>query len=79
MMQVPSYARLVAEAPLELTVTGIAGLEDLDRDGLPVPNVMAGEYPGEPALANQAFKLVGAKSVAYEIFRFARHGRTLQD
>jgi len=57
---------LVPEPALELQVAGVAGLQDLDRDGCPV-QFPTDEHPCEPTLAEQALEVVGADGAADEV------------
>src|SRR5437773_516444 len=57
---------LVPEPALELQVAGVAGLQDLDRDGCPV-QFPTNEHPCEPTLAEQALEVVGADGAADEV------------
>jgi hypothetical protein len=49
-----------------LRVAGVAGLQDLDRDGGAV-GFAAHERPGEPSLAEKPFEGVGAERLADEV------------
>jgi hypothetical protein len=63
MAELAGDLRLVQEAGGELLVSGVLGLQDLERDLALVPVSARGEDPGEAAAADQPTGGIGADTV----------------